>query len=289
VVEIALNVIGQTIYYTVPQGTDIGAITYDRASNNTSFITNASSDTITGLAVLQPGLVGAMEEGRLYWTHPTGIGVGDLAGTTLTAPSISLGNVAIAPKDVCVYAFELVNSSAKETDFRVFWTAGDVIGSATLDGLAPNAAFVKGLGSTSGLDFSTLPTANSLLTFEEANVTEGNPRPNAEVRLRAPGLASVTSANAAKLSIKVNPVTGQFSGLFNLTNTNFTPVAKRQAKYAGLIIPTPATHTTVADKLDGIGVGYFLLNQLPNSTVLPPTTLKTSPILSGLVTLEKSN
>jgi hypothetical protein len=58
-------------------------------------------------------------------------------------------------------------------------------------------------------------------------------------------------------------------------------------KFNGLIIPDPSTHTTVGQRLDGLGAGFFLLNQLPNTNVLPVPKLTTTPLLSGQVILEK--
>jgi hypothetical protein len=57
-------------------------------------------------------------------------------------------------------------------------------------------------------------------------------------------------------------------------------------KFFGLVIPDPSTNADALERLDGVGYGSFLLNQLPDTSVTPPTTLLNSPILSGQFVLE---
>jgi hypothetical protein len=86
--------------------------------------------------------------------------------------------------------------------------------------------------------------------------------------------------NPAGTSLKLATSTGLFSGKFALEDAS--PVAppavmKRSAAYQGLVVPD--------DDGELRGYGWFILQQLP--TEMPPTTVKTSPFLSGDVRLER--
>lgn len=99
-----------------------------------------------------------------------------------------------------------------------------------------------------------------------------------------------TITNPGKATLNIVAGTGFFSGSFELSDPS---APSRKASYSGLIIqqiPTIPAQTysdgSTSDEVSGsaaTGVGYFLLSQLPSGD--PPTTLKTSPILSGSVHL----
>jgi hypothetical protein len=80
------------------------------------------------------------------------------------------------------------------------------------------------------------------------------------------------SAAGSVTRMTFNPATGAFSGAFELTDPASPRPIKRIVPFSGLISPI-LYHAN----------GLFLLPQLPDSTATPPTTLTTSPILSGKV------
>lgn len=102
--------------------------------------------------------------------------------------------------------------------------------------------------------------------------------------------AQPPTINPAGTKVSANAKTGVVAGAFTLTDRTpkafpdegipaYSPVGvvKRGVKFQGMII---------RDNGQWVGVGYFLLPQLPQ--VGPPyTTTKTSPILSGLLLLEE--
>ncbi len=80
----------------------------------------------------------------------------------------------------------------------------------------------------------------------------------------------------------IAPKTGLFGGSIGLQDGNPVPngkpnPVKRTAAYQGILI---------RDGAEYIGVGYFLLPNLPTDAVNPPTTPTTSPIESGMVLIE---
>ncbi|MDZ4288972.1 MAG: hypothetical protein U0984_13480 [Prosthecobacter sp.] len=86
--------------------------------------------------------------------------------------------------------------------------------------------------------------------------------------------------NATGLSLEIFPATGLFTGSFNLTDSkpgNPTQTITRRATIAGVLL-----------RHDQIGMGFFLLPQLPDPSAVPPTTLGTPPIRSGAIKVERS-
>jgi hypothetical protein len=170
--------------------------------------------------------------------------------------------------------------------------SGTNIGQARLsNGLEVKATFAKGFVTSVFIDGGELPIDNAALAFAAGGLGAASMNPSINLRLRSLGTAVVPVSNPAanpnpnpagtKLSIIAS--SGAFSGSFTLVD----PAGKRPVKFNGLIIPDPSTHTTVGQRLDGLGAGFFLLNQLPNTNVLPVPKLTTTPILSGQVILEK--
>gem|GEM_PF-4115865 len=86
------------------------------------------------------------------------------------------------------------------------------------------------------------------------------------------------TANPLKAKMDIYSPTGFFTGQFTLRDpdpANESRTITRTVQYRGMML-----------QLYGHGVGYFLLPSLPNPTASPPTTLNTSPILSGWITTE---
>lgn len=111
-----------------------------------------------------------------------------------------------------------------------------------------------------------------------------------KITLPKPRLQPLPMVNPAATKVAANAKTGVLSGSFNLNDRTpeafpelglpaYSPVSqvKRGVKFQGMII---------RDNGQWVGIGYFLLPQLPQ--IGPPyTTTKNSPILSGLLLFEE--
>lgn len=152
-------------------------------------------------------------------------------------------------------------------------------------------------GSKTFESIMNLPDAanNTRLVFSEGGLAAAAIDPNLIFKINAqnvpelPGAGSASNPGKVKLSIAM--ATGGFSGSFELTDPPGSNV-KRTVTFQGLIIPqipaTPANAQAGVAEIPGSfpsADGYFLLNQLPSAGP-PATTLSTSPLLSGLVSLQ---
>jgi autotransporter-associated beta strand protein len=279
-IDLALSYIQTMIYYVVPDNNDILKVGYTgelEAGDTTGIaVLDAVPDGLqfTGIGILQQGVASGapFDEGRLYWSYTLGIGSSNFGGGS---PQLDLVRLPVTPSDVCVDA----------ATGQIFWATGNTLGRAKLDGSSPAASFVSGLGSSGGLDIASMALDNALISFNEGGVGLSATNPNVPIQLRTTARISLLGSNAAKTTVTLNTATGAFNGGFTLSDT----AGKRAVKYAGVVVPDPSTNTTVKDKLDGVGTGYFLLNQLPDNSVVPPTKLTNSPILSGQVLLEATD
>ncbi|GEP42010.1 immunoglobulin domain-containing protein [Brevifollis gellanilyticus] len=133
---------------------------------------------------------------------------------------------------------------------------------------------------------------NARLEFNEGGLAGASRDPDITFRLTNANLADFTGAsNTAKVTLKVSPATGAYSGTFELDDNGF----KRPVTFQGLIIPEIAAipgldafsvtangSTTAVAAQPGRaaspsrGAGYFLLDRLP----VPPSTKSVS-LLSG--------
>ncbi|MEN3940426.1 autotransporter-associated beta strand repeat-containing protein [Prosthecobacter sp. SYSU 5D2] len=96
-----------------------------------------------------------------------------------------------------------------------------------------------------------------------------------------------TQSPDAKTTVKAVAKTGRINGSFVVTDFNprypLRPYyVKRSVKFEGVIINEPVS----GGGTQQVGVGFFLLPQLPNADLNPSSTDKTSPIYSGRFTLE---
>jgi cyclophilin family peptidyl-prolyl cis-trans isomerase/predicted secreted protein len=125
---------------------------------------------------------------------------------------------------------------------------------------------------------------NASLIFAEGGVEESDTNPSvAALSIGSVPVIPSGVANAGGISLITNAATGLFSGSFKLTDPELpTP---RSASYFGIIIPQIPARTysdgSGFPQSDAGGFGFFTLAQLPSAD--PPTTVKTSPILSGRV------
>jgi hypothetical protein len=129
------------------------------------------------------------------------------------------------------------------------------------------------------LIFNATVGTNFAATFIGGGVSLADRNPNVVAELRTGNLMVVTtSPNTAKTAFKVAPATGIISGSFELRDEN--PVTAlvnadeltRAVLFQGRII---------RDEFDNlVGLGYYLLSQIPSSSAKPP-------ILSGEVIIEQ--
>lgn len=83
------------------------------------------------------------------------------------------------------------------------------------------------------------------------------------------------AANPLQTRLNIYAPTGFFTGQFTLRDedpANPSRILTRTVQYRGMLLPE-----------QGAGVGYFLLPSLPDPSADPPTTVQTSPIVSGSV------
>jgi autotransporter-associated beta strand protein len=102
-------------------------------------------------------------------------------------------------------------------------------------------------------------------------------------KITVPKRNTTTSTNLASTTINATASTGVFSGQFVLSDPN--PVAgqkpttvARTVKYYGMVV-----RVRNAVPHDTFGLGYFMIDQLPQ----PSTTTTTSPRFSGIVSLKR--
>ncbi len=276
-VDVALDLVNNKLYHCSETSFDIGRSDLDGSNNNNAYFAGLGGGVgvngITGICV-------DTVNGFLYWTRGGGIGRISFDASVFASPLVTLVNT---PTDL--YADPASN--------RLFWTSGSRIGRANLNGAAPNEAYVNGLVDSWGIDLGSRSITNAALEFAEGGVQLSTTNPNVVFTVRSVSSivmpAANTPLNQAATKLAIVPSTGLFSGSFTLKDTD--PVTNRlytrPVKYFGMIIPDPSTNADAFQRLDGIGAGYFTLNQLPDTNVVPPTTLTNSPILSGQVIFEK--
>lgn len=117
---------------------------------------------------------------------------------------------------------------------------------------------------------------NARAVFEYGSIHATSDDPNVLLDITAGGKVGVSVPNPAALKLTVNPATGVIGGSFTLTDAP-SPGAKdvkRTVTLQGLLIRDGAAQ---------VGVGYFLLPELPSQGVPVHTR-----ILSGAMTLRKN-
>jgi cyclophilin family peptidyl-prolyl cis-trans isomerase len=112
---------------------------------------------------------------------------------------------------------------------------------------------------------------NAYLDFSQGGLAGATQNPDILFRLGIDNAATLPSVNPTKVTLKVTPGTGFYTGTFTLLDGVST---KRSVTFQGLIIPEageipglPATSTlpaqTSTPPRTAYGAGYFLLDQLP--------------------------
>lgn len=275
--DVAIDLVNSKLYHSSETSFDIGRCDLNGDNNDNDYFAGlgggAGVTGITGIAV-------DTVNGYLYWTRGGGIGRVSFDASVLASPLITLVNT---PTDLV----------ADPSSNKLFWTSGPRIGRSNLDGAAPNEAYANGLVDTWGLAIGSRAIENARLEFAEGGAQLSDTNPNVTFTIKSvssvvmPAATSGLNQGATKVSIAA--ATGLFSGSFVLKDLDETTGKSytRTVKYYGMIIPDPTTHTDAFQKLDGVGAGWFTLNQLPDNNVVPPTTLTNSPILSGQVVLVK--
>ena len=147
-----------------------------------------------------------------------------------------------------------------------------------------NAALKFSDGGLEALTFAGPPAVN---IAGAANINELVD--NAAFRLAGTAAANTFTApspNKAAITFTVSPTTGIFSGSFTLhgdqdpTKTTASLTINRTATFNGICVTRATGMPTLVQ-----GVGYFLLSELQPA---PGLAIKSAPILSGQVTLDRS-
>ena len=105
------------------------------------------------------------------------------------------------------------------------------------------------------------------LIIEAPGVSNADENPRglpANLKITSTGKVTVTDSNSAKLSLKVNPATGTFSGSFIVTDAPVPPATKpvvRRVPVNGLLLQKQSPYVGME-----IGGGYLLLPPLPGET-----------------------
>ncbi|MDB6118167.1 MAG: propanediol utilization protein, partial [Verrucomicrobiaceae bacterium] len=257
---------------SVPEGTSFGSanLTPATAATGAAALTfkTARGDVFTNSVPLGPN-------GELFVYQPLYTNTGSFIGRFSIAAD-AVHTVSSAPG--ALTWSRAPQTLAADRTYKAGWAppiALSVSGGLYTPPLA--GAVVMGL--------SVGPPDNAKISFENGGIVGAAFQPTIPSLLIKPagGLATIPT-NDAKTTLTVVNSTGTFSGTFTLSDPdplNPTKKVPRTGTYQGMIIPNLAT----PDTLDGVGHGYFLLPKLadPNAG----TTATTSPILSGLVTLEK--
>lgn len=128
------------------------------------------------------------------------------------------------------------------------------------------------------------PPGNGLLSFSEGGIGTGFGQ---YINISTSNTVTFPSSNPNNVKMTTfNAATSKFAGNFTLVGSGMEPSPPSTKKIAtSTSITRTASFNGVLLRRLNRGVGYFLLNQLPSSGP-PPTTLTTSPILSGQVVLE---
>lgn len=125
---------------------------------------------------------------------------------------------------------------------------------------------------------------NAQMAFIEAEVGDSGTNPDLTFTVNAGARGIVarpgTFENPARVVFSVNRRTGLFRGSFLLQDID--PVT-------GKPLRRPATYLGILRPSQHMGVGYFLLGQLPIPAADPPQNPRNTPILSGQVLLEAAD
>lgn len=111
------------------------------------------------------------------------------------------------------------------------------------------------------------------VTFTDAGPPSDR-NPDASFDIAVKNKVALVGNSLTRTSLKADSKKGGFSGSFTLEDSAGKSV-KRAVKYQGIVVPTDEGFS---------GYGNLLVPQLPTQD--PPTTVKTSPILSGRVRLQ---
>lgn len=173
-------------------------------------------------------------------------------------------------------------SAATERTYR------DGFGPVTLDALG--MTYIEPSGSQRILSLPSVGNSesNASLDFNAGGLEDSATNPDVTgLRITSADAAQFPGGNPGNVNLNISAGQGLISGSFELSDPPSAP--SRKASFNGILIPqippTPATSSTAEIAGAGaVGLGHFLLAQLPSATP-PVTTLSTSPILSGSVRL----
>ena len=252
-------------------------VTYATVAVTATGTVTVSGKTAEGFSLTTAGVFGLGGQVLVYQPFYT------ITGTMCGQLIVNKTNAAVLPVTGNLTWSHPSNAIANRT-YVAGWPNAPVALEATGGKYYPPT----GTGIVLGLpDYSAnADPTNAKLEFDGAGVptTPNLNSPPATIQIKAPAtvILPVPGMNPAGTTLTLVPSSGAFTGTFTLTNGTLT----RKVTFQGLAVPQLSTPS---DVLDAVGYGYFLLPQLPDNTAVPPTTSTTSPIRSGLVTLQKTH
>ncbi|TDU81632.1 cyclophilin family peptidyl-prolyl cis-trans isomerase [Prosthecobacter fusiformis] len=280
--HVALTLTGDDVgNEAVPQGTGYLVVTTD--NNGTAKMSGRMAD---GTTVTASSFVGGQEQFLVYQSlyKSTGSVIGQPKMLIVELPSTQNSSNFIYRLDGAVAWTKAPQTTASERNYKA--------GFSTQVLSVRGGTYLKPGTNKLILDLPKDTPGNASIDFEDGGLEFAGMNPDvAQLSIGTSKLIPITPgvANAGGLSLTITPDVGLISGSFKVAPTG---APSRTATFLGLIIPripTAAagfyyTDSPAVTGADGLGVGYFLLGQLPSDTP-PTTTIKTAPILSGSVVL----
>ncbi len=277
----ATNYLGRYNFYLVTSLGEVGCGigSFSVAANGDVTVSGKLPD---GSAFKTITFLGPDGQVLIYQTLPYGK-IGSILGSLRLTPAGDDILPSLSAGDVAVSWFKPAQTLASDRFFKDgFTTDCDVnggiyiapapgdIAAGLLDVSANGAILFEGLAG-----YSETP-ANSFFTLTSANK-----------------LTMASAAfNPAKTTLTVKPATGEFSGGFTLVDNDYNqqtgtdrdgnPIYKkltRKVKFEGIIVD---------DGVTSMSSGFYVTATNPDPSAEPPTTLTTSPLTGGTVSLQQN-
>lgn len=256
----------------IPLGTGFGSFTVAKDGK-----LNVTGRTADGESFTFGGFVGPRGEilcfRLLYTTNPKGSLLG-----TLDIDPLDTGSLAASLTGIV--SWWRPNGSTTARIYKAGFGPVDLtaFGGPHVNPTVPN--MILGLVEPGVAD-------NATVTFNDGGLAAAATNPNATISIQSKSKIPVPAAGFGPAAVKLtlNPATGLFTGSFVLVDDDpraaIAGNVKRTVPFQGIL--------TLDETNTPVGVGYFLLPQLPADAnpPQPATTPTTSPILSGSVLMQK--
>lgn len=169
-----------------------------------------------------------------------------------------------------------IKSDEPEVSRRLEWQRPPSRGRVYADGVQPRELTFVASRYSVPANAALLPGTAQQIEFSALN-TFLSPVPFTLTRQHR-AVFGPGAANPLQTRLSFYAPTGFFTGQFTLRDedpANSARILTRTVQYRGMLLPEL-----------GVGAGYFLLPSLPDPSAEPPTTLNSSPIVSGSVWIE---